>query len=86
MHGTIAVPHACMCVRAERAVPPGEKRTYDNQYAQLYFCRLLAMVPRLRARVEASWPGIPGGGQHPSTHAKPGCNSTLHHRGSRTAQ
>ena len=53
--------HAPACaVQDDRFRLP--KRTYDNQYAQLYFCRLAAMAPRLRQRVAASWPGVPGGG------------------------
>ncbi|CAL8463006.1 g2540 [Coccomyxa elongata] len=36
-----------------------EKRTYDNQYAQLYFCRLLKMAPRLKQRIGKQWPGMP---------------------------
>jgi hypothetical protein len=35
-----------------------EKRTYDNQYAQLYFCRLLKMAPRLKDRMQRAWPGV----------------------------
>ena len=37
-----------------------EKRTYDNQYAQLYYCRLLKMAPRLKQRIEKQWPGVAG--------------------------
>ena len=34
-------------------------RTFQRQYAQLYFCRLAALAPAARARAEAKWPGVP---------------------------
>jgi len=36
-----------------------EKRTYDSQYAPIYFCRLEIMTPLLLARVAQQWPGVP---------------------------
>lgn len=71
MHAGLQIYHSAVCMsdprRAECVVWARqderfrlEKRTYDNQYAQLYFCRLLAMAPKLRARVEQAWPGVPG--------------------------
>lgn len=36
-----------------------EKRTYDSQYAPIYFCRLEIMTPMLLARVAQQWPGVP---------------------------
>ncbi len=41
-----------------------EKRTYDNQYAQLYYCRLLKMAPRLKQRIGKQWPGVAGKESH----------------------
>ncbi|CAK0784791.1 hypothetical protein CVIRNUC_007995 [Coccomyxa viridis] len=35
-----------------------QKKSYDNQYAQLYYCRLQRMQPGLRKRVEREWPGV----------------------------
>ena len=37
-----------------------QKKSYDNQYAQLYYCRLQRMQPGLRKRVEREWPGVRG--------------------------
>ena len=34
------------------------QRTYDRQYAQLYYARLMALGPLLRERVAQQWPGI----------------------------
>ncbi|KAK9833520.1 hypothetical protein WJX81_000749 [Elliptochloris bilobata] len=36
-----------------------EKRTYDSQYAPIYFCRLEIMTPMLLERVAQGWPGVP---------------------------
>ncbi len=36
-----------------------EKRTYDSQYAPIYFCRLELMTPLLLARIAQQWPGVP---------------------------
>ncbi len=36
------------------------KRTYDRQYAQLYFSRLMELKPALLERVARVWPGLPG--------------------------
>ncbi|KXZ42854.1 POLD2 protein [Gonium pectorale] len=35
------------------------KRTYERQYAQLYFSRLMLLKSVMRARVEQLWPGVP---------------------------
>ncbi len=34
-----------------------QKKSYDNQYAQLYYCRLLRMQPGLTKRIQKEWPG-----------------------------
>ncbi|GLI67880.1 hypothetical protein VaNZ11_012170 [Volvox africanus] len=35
------------------------KRTYERQYAQLYFSRLMLLKEIMRGRVQQLWPGIP---------------------------
>ena len=37
-----------------------QKKSYDNQYAQLYYCRLLRMQPGLTKRIQKEWPGTRG--------------------------
>ena len=37
-----------------------QKKSYDNQYAQLYYCRLLRMQPGLIKRIQKDWPGTRG--------------------------
>lgn len=54
---TLATELLRICLQDERFRI--EKRTYDNQYAQLYYCRLLKMAPRLAERVKTQWPGVP---------------------------
>lgn len=39
--------------------PFSQDRTYGDQYAATYFCRLAAMAPDLKAAVAAAWPGVP---------------------------
>lgn len=34
-----------------------QKKSYDNQYAQLYYCRLQRMQPGLKDRITREWPG-----------------------------
>ena len=36
------------------------KKSYDSQYAQLYYCRLQRMQPGLLKRTEKEWPGVRG--------------------------
>ncbi len=36
------------------------KRSFDRQYAQLYFSRLQLLQSVMAERVAAEWPGVPG--------------------------
>lgn len=37
------------------------QRTYDRQYAQLYFARLMSLQPPMKERIAQEWPGVPRG-------------------------
>lgn len=50
------------------------QRTYDRQYAQLYFARLMSLQPAMKERIAQEWPGVPRGytsAMEPQTKAQP---------------
>ena len=61
-----------------------QKKSYDNQYAQLYYCRLLRMQPALTKQIQKEWPGTRGKSSHLLLHiatlqlALPTFQLTLH--------
>jgi hypothetical protein len=38
----------------------GKQRSFDRQYAQLYFSRLLKLRQIVQQQVQQAWPGTPG--------------------------
>lgn len=53
-------PFAASIPRRQDTRFRASKRTYDRQYAQLYFSRLMLLKDVMHKRVEQLWRGVPG--------------------------
>ena len=52
------------------------KRSYDRQYAHIYFARLAKSTPVMQKKAEAKWPLVPSG--YRRRHAAPSRHACMH--------